>query len=142
MLLCPNDKYLAYLVSPAKQTTGAKSLFSYTIYFACTDYLSGKSWGLKMDMCATNRHFMINNASISLLVLSCICISLYSYGNGMLLGHIDSIRRGRHIYGGMPWQSYYWMKHLLNNPQYSVFTAKLILLWRSMDIKSRFNVLY
>ena len=53
-----------------------------------------------MDMCATNRHFMINNASISLLVLSCICISLYSYGNGMLLGHIDSIREGGGINRG------------------------------------------
>ena len=53
-----------------------------------------------MDMCATNRHFMINNASISLLVLWCICISLYSYGNGMLLGHIDSIREGGGINRG------------------------------------------
>ena len=53
-----------------------------------------------MDMCATNRHFMINNASISLLVLSCICISLYSYGNGMLLGHIDRHQKGEaYIWG-------------------------------------------
>ena len=33
-----------------------------------------------MDMCATNRHFMINNATISSSIGGGVCISLYSYG--------------------------------------------------------------
>ena len=33
-----------------------------------------------MDPCATNRHFMINNATISSSIGGGVCISLYSYG--------------------------------------------------------------